>query len=49
MGMQDPIPTFSYVIKELSEKHSNLAYVHLVEPIVEEVSTQGIQTNKVRN
>ncbi|CEL54788.1 Festuclavine dehydrogenase subunit FgaOx3 OS=Neosartorya fumigata (strain ATCC MYA-4609 / Af293 / CBS 101355 / FGSC A1100) GN=fgaOx3 PE=3 SV=1 [Rhizoctonia solani AG-1 IB] len=49
MRMQDPIPTFSYVIKELSEKHSDLAYVHFVEPILEEAPTQDIQTLKVRN
>ncbi|CCO37707.1 NADPH dehydrogenase 1 [Rhizoctonia solani AG-1 IB] len=46
MRMQDPIPTFSYVIKELSEKHSDLAYVHFVEPILEEAPTQDIQTLK---
>ena len=32
--MEDPIPTFSYVIKELAKRHTDLAYIHLVEPVV---------------
>ncbi|VDB93775.1 unnamed protein product [Peniophora sp. CBMAI 1063] len=34
MRMPDPIPTFSALIKYLADKHSNLSYVHLVEPRV---------------
>ncbi|KAJ6505333.1 NADH:flavin oxidoreductase/NADH oxidase [Mycena sanguinolenta] len=32
MGMDDPLPTFSYVVSQLAARHSNLAYLHLVEP-----------------
>ncbi|VDB93777.1 unnamed protein product [Peniophora sp. CBMAI 1063] len=32
MRMPDPIPTFSALIKHLAENHSNLSYVHVVEP-----------------
>ncbi|KAF8603017.1 putative NADPH2 dehydrogenase chain OYE2 [Ceratobasidium sp. AG-I] len=34
MRMEDPIPTFSYVIKELAKRYTDLAYIHLVEPVV---------------
>ncbi|CAE6497626.1 unnamed protein product [Rhizoctonia solani] len=46
MRMQDPIPTFSYVTKELVRRHSELAYVHFVEPTVEEKPTEGVQATK---
>lgn len=32
--MEDPIPTFSYVVKELAKHHTDLAYIHFVEPVV---------------
>ncbi|KAJ7871888.1 hypothetical protein B0H14DRAFT_3860580 [Mycena olivaceomarginata] len=32
MGMADPLPTFSYLISQLVERHPRLAYIHLVEP-----------------
>lgn len=32
MGMEDPIPTFSYLVKHLAELHPDLAYLHVVEP-----------------
>ncbi|KAF7419211.1 hypothetical protein PC9H_001797 [Pleurotus ostreatus] len=32
MGMADPIPTFSYFVKTLRERHPGLAYLHVVEP-----------------
>ncbi|KAK7031848.1 putative inactive dehydrogenase EasA [Favolaschia claudopus] len=32
MAMRDPIPTFSYVITQLAQRHPDLAYLHLVEP-----------------
>lgn len=44
MRMQDPIPTFSYVIRELSQRHSDLAYIHLVEPAVESEPTENTRT-----
>lgn len=30
--MADPIPTFSYFVKTLRERHPELAYLHVVEP-----------------
>jgi len=32
MGMQDPVPTFSYIIRELADRFPRLGYIHLVEP-----------------
>ncbi|KAK0460570.1 uncharacterized protein EV420DRAFT_1671111 [Desarmillaria tabescens] len=32
MGMQDPVPTFSYFVSEIKKKHPDLAYLHVVEP-----------------
>ncbi|KAK9364671.1 hypothetical protein V1509DRAFT_496329 [Lipomyces kononenkoae] len=34
MGMEDPYPQFAYVVSKLQETHSNLAYIHFVEPRV---------------
>ncbi|KAG9126320.1 hypothetical protein FRC07_003919 [Ceratobasidium sp. 392] len=34
MRMEDPVPTFSYVVTELTKRHTDLAYIHLVEPII---------------
>ena len=35
MTMADPKPTFSYIVKELADRFTNLAYIHVVEPRVE--------------
>ena len=32
MGMEDPIPTFSYLVKRLAEDFPELAYLHVIEP-----------------
>ncbi|KAJ7155046.1 NADH:flavin oxidoreductase/NADH oxidase [Mycena filopes] len=32
MGMSDPLPTFSYVVSQVAARHTDLAYLHLVEP-----------------
>lgn len=32
MRMDDPLPTFTYLVTELAARHPNLAYLHLVEP-----------------
>ncbi|KAI0691499.1 FMN-linked oxidoreductase [Cytidiella melzeri] len=34
MRMEDPIPTFRYIVQQLVEKHPNLAYIQVVEPRV---------------
>jgi 2,4-dienoyl-CoA reductase-like NADH-dependent reductase (Old Yellow Enzyme family) len=37
MGMKDPIPQFSYMIKTAKERFPSLAYVHVVEPRIDEI------------
>ncbi|CDO77495.1 hypothetical protein BN946_scf184902.g29 [Trametes cinnabarina] len=32
MRMDDPVPTFSYFISQIAERHPRVAYVHVVEP-----------------
>ncbi|KAI0078439.1 FMN-linked oxidoreductase [Panus rudis PR-1116 ss-1] len=32
MRMQDPIPTFSYLVKEIAARWPNFAYIHVIEP-----------------
>ena len=32
MRMEDPLPTFTYLVQQLASNHSNLAYLHLIEP-----------------
>ncbi len=32
MGKEDPIPAFSYLVKQLKERYPNLAYVHVASP-----------------
>ena len=32
MRMADPIPTFTYLVSQVAERHPDLAYLHVVEP-----------------
>ncbi|KAF8753501.1 oxidoreductase [Rhizoctonia solani] len=32
MGMRNPIPTYTYIISELTKNHSELSYIHMIEP-----------------
>lgn len=34
MGMDDPKPQFTHLVSALKEKHTELAYIHVVEPRV---------------
>ena len=34
MRMEDPIPQYTYFVKELKARHPDFAYIHLVEPRV---------------
>ena len=34
MRMRNPIPTFAYLVSEIAQRHSELAYVHFVEPVI---------------
>ena len=35
MGMRNPIPTYSYIISQLVKDHSELAYIHMIQPGIE--------------
>ncbi|KIJ49069.1 hypothetical protein M422DRAFT_161634, partial [Sphaerobolus stellatus SS14] len=39
MGMKDPVPQFSYLIKTIRDTYPDFAYIHLVEPAYEDVPT----------
>lgn len=41
MRMEDPKPTFSYLVTQIRERFSNLSYVHVVEPRVADMSIRG--------
>jgi len=43
MRMEDPIPTFAHIVKQLAEKHSALAYIHVVEPRVNGVTEREVK------
>jgi NADPH2 dehydrogenase len=30
--MDDPIPTYTYIVQQIKERHPNLAFLHLIEP-----------------
>lgn len=47
MRMADPIPTFSYVVQQLAERHSTLAYVHITEPRVNGNVDREVQAGEV--
>ncbi|KAI0826126.1 FMN-linked oxidoreductase [Irpex lacteus] len=32
MGLEDPVPTFSYVVQQLAERQPNLGFIHVIEP-----------------
>ncbi|KAF8890998.1 hypothetical protein BD779DRAFT_1622253 [Infundibulicybe gibba] len=36
MGMRDPLPQFTHLISTLARTHTDLAYIHLIEPRAEE-------------
>ena len=42
--MEDPIPTFSHLVRKLAQEFSELAYLHVIEPGVD-----GISDNEVRH
>lgn len=44
MCMEDPIPTFSHLVRKLAQEFSELAYLHVIEPGVD-----GISDNEVRH
>ncbi len=47
MRMKDPIPTFSYFVNQLVERHPNLAYIHVTEARVAGSDDREPPTNEV--
>ncbi|KAG8745748.1 hypothetical protein FRC11_012994 [Ceratobasidium sp. 423] len=45
MGMEDPIPTYSYVIEELARRHGDMAYIHFIESRADENPVEMNYTN----
>ena len=48
MRMEDPIPTFSYLVQQLAKKHTKLGYIHLVEPRVNGQFDREVPPDEVR-
>ena len=48
MKMDNPIPQFEYFISQLAKLHSNLAYIHLIEPGVDKLSFEGYVPDEAR-
>lgn len=48
MRMDDLKPTFSYLVRQLAQRHSGLAYLHLVEPRVEGSRDRIMSEGEVR-
>lgn len=44
MGMRNPIPTYSHIVTELSKRHSELAYIHLIEATRDSAGKVSVQT-----
>ncbi|KAL0572076.1 hypothetical protein V5O48_009894 [Marasmius crinis-equi] len=48
-GVKDPIPTYSYLVQELKKAHPTLAYIHVVDPRIDnaaEVIDPGDRSNE---
>ncbi|KAJ7512704.1 FMN-linked oxidoreductase [Mycena galericulata] len=42
-GMDDPVPTYSYLVKELRDRHPDLGYLHVIEDTVTSKSNDFIR------
>jgi NADPH2 dehydrogenase len=47
MRMADPVPQFTYIIQTIHDQYPDLAYIHLVEPPVDEVVDMDPGSNDV--
>ena len=48
MKMEDPKPTFGYFVSQAKERYPNLAYIHVIEPVVsgiEDINSNGVDSN----
>ena len=48
MDMDDPVPTFTYLVKEAVRRHPNLAYLHVPEPGVAGAQEIEVKEGQVR-
>ncbi len=46
MRMDDPVPTFTYVVKQLKDRYPKLAYLHTITPLAP--ANQGPEDPSVR-
>ncbi|KAJ7131420.1 hypothetical protein C8R44DRAFT_699213 [Mycena epipterygia] len=42
MGMQDPKPTFAYLVSQLVKRHPEFAYIHVVEPCIDAINLRDV-------
>ncbi|KAJ7131360.1 FMN-linked oxidoreductase [Mycena epipterygia] len=42
MGMQDPKPTFTYLVSQLVKRHPELAYIHVIEPRIDATTLRDV-------
>ncbi|KAJ7097540.1 hypothetical protein C8R44DRAFT_811591 [Mycena epipterygia] len=42
MGMQDPIPTFAYLVSQLVNRHPEFAYIHVIEPRIDATTLRDL-------
>ncbi|KAK1220729.1 hypothetical protein PQX77_016555 [Marasmius sp. AFHP31] len=45
-GVEDPMPTYIHLVRELREAHPSLAYVHVIEPRVDGIETVAEVTDR---
>ena len=46
--MDEPMPTFSYIVSEIAKRHPELAYIHVVEPRAQGVGDRVAREGEVR-
>lgn len=42
MLMENPIPTFAYLVSQIAERHPELAYIHAVEPRMDSTTPRPV-------
>lgn len=42
MGMQNPKPTYAYLVGQILERHPELAYIHAIEPRVDSTTLRAV-------
>lgn len=45
--MEDPIPTFSYIVQQLADKYPDFGFIHVVEPRVDAYTDREPEENEV--